>query len=31
MYKADLEDIFLKLATDGQSDKAFLLTSEFCP
>ena len=29
MYK--VKDIFLKLATNGQSDKAFLLTSEFCP
>ena len=31
MYKIRLQDIFLKLATNGQSDKAFLLTSEFCP
>ena len=29
--KSDFKDIFLKLATNGQSDKAFLLTSEFCP
>ena len=31
MYKIRLKDIFLKLATNGQSDKAFLLTSGFCP
>ena len=32
MYiKSDFEDIFFKLATNGQCDKAFLLTSEFCP
>ena len=29
--KSDFKDIFLKLATNGQSDNAFLLTSEFCP
>ena len=29
--KSDFKDIFLKLATNGQSDKAFLLTSGFCP
>ena len=29
--KSDFKDIFLKLATNGQSDKACLLTSEFCP
>ena len=29
--KSDLKDIFLKLATNGQSDKASLLTSGFCP
>ena len=29
--KSDFKDIFLKLATNGQSDKTFLLTSEFCP
>ena len=29
--KSDFKDIFLKLTTNGQSDKAFLLTSEFCP
>ena len=29
--KSDFKDIFLKLATNGQSDKAFLLTSEFFP
>ena len=27
--KSDFKDIFLKLATNGQSDKAFLLTSGF--
>ena len=31
MYKIILERYFLELATDGQSDKAFLLTSGFCP
>ena len=31
-YKIRLQrDFFLKLATNGQSDKAFLLTSKFCP
>ena len=30
MYKIRLQRNFLKLATNGQSDKAFLLTSEFC-
>ena len=29
MYKIRLQRYFLKLATYGQSDKAFLLTSEF--
>ena len=29
--KSDFKDIFLKLATNRQSDKAFLLTSGFCP
>ena len=29
--KSDFKDIFLKLATNGQSDKAFFLTSGFCP
>ena len=29
--KTCFKDIFLKLATNGQSDKAFLLTSGFCP
>ena len=29
--KSDFKDICLKLATNGQSDKAFLLTSGFCP
>ena len=29
--KLDFKEIFLKLATNGQSDKAFLLTSKFCP
>ena len=28
---SDFEDIFLKLATNDQSDKMFLLTSKFCP
>ena len=27
--KSDFKDIFLKLATNGQTDKAFLLTSGF--
>ena len=29
--KSDFKDIFLKLATNGQNDKVFLLTSGFCP
>ena len=29
--KSDFKEIFFKLATDGQSDKEFLLTSKFCP
>ena len=29
--KSDFKDFFLKLASKGQSDKAFLLTSELCP
>ena len=29
--KSDFKDIFLKLATNGQSDKAFQLSSGFCP
>ena len=29
--KSDFKEIFLKLATNGLSDKAFLLTSKFCP
>ena len=29
--KSDFKDIFYKLATKGQSDKEFLLTSTFCP
>ena len=29
--KSDLKDISLKLETNGQSDKVFLLTSKFCP
>ena len=29
--KSDFEEIILKLATYGQSDKEFLLTSKFCP
>ena len=31
MYKIKLQRYFFKLATNGQSDKAFLLTSDFCP
>ena len=31
MYKIRLQRYFLKLAPNGQSDKAFLLTSGFCP
>ena len=31
MYKIGLQRYFLKLATNGQSDKGFLLTSGFCP
>ena len=31
MYKIRLQRFFLKLATNGQSNKALLLTSEFCP
>ena len=29
--KSDFKDIILKLATIGQSDKGFLLTSKFVP
>ena len=29
--KSDFKEIFLKLATNDQSDKVFLLTSKFCP
>ena len=29
--KSDFKDIYLKLAINGLSDKAFLLTSKFCP
>ena len=29
--KADVKEICFKLATNGQSDKGFLLTSTFCP
>ena len=29
--KSDFEDIILKLATYGQREKAFLLSSKFCP
>ena len=29
--KSDFKEIFFKLATNGQSDKKFLLTSKFCP
>ena len=28
--KSDFKEIFLKLATNGQSDKKFLLTTKFC-
>ena len=31
MYKVRLQRYLLKLATNWQSDKAFLLTSGFCP
>ena len=31
LYKIRVQDIFLKLVTNGQSDKALLLTSGFCP
>ena len=31
MYKIRLQRYFLKLASNWQSDKAFLLTSGFCP
>ena len=29
--KSDSKEIFLKLATNDQSDKVFLLTSKLCP
>ena len=29
--KSDFKEMFLKLTLNGQSDKAFLLTSKFCP
>ena len=29
--KSEFKEIFLKLILNGQSDKAFLLTSKFCP
>ena len=29
--KSDFKEIFFKLATTGQSDKEFLLTSKACP
>ena len=29
--KSEFKEICLKLATNGQSDKGFLLTSKFCP
>ena len=29
--KSDFKEIVFKLATNGQSDKEFLLTSKFCP
>ena len=31
VYKIRLKEIFLKLATNEQSDKVFLFTSKFCP
>ena len=31
MYKIKLQRNFLKLVTNDQSDKMFLLTSKFCP
>ena len=31
MYKIRLQRYFFKLATNGQGDNAFLLTSAFCP
>ena len=31
VYKIRLQSIFFKPATNGQSDKGFLLTSKFCP
>ena len=31
LEKIDFKAIFFKLATNGQSDKEFLLTSKFCP
>ena len=31
LEKIDFNAIFFKLATNGQSDKEFLLTSKFCP
>ena len=31
MYKIRFQRYFLKLAANGQNDKAFLLSSEFCP
>ena len=29
--KSEFKEMFLKLTLNGQSDKAFLLTSKFCP
>ena len=29
--KSDFKEVLLKLATNGQSDKAFILTSNFVP
>ena len=29
--KSDFKEIVFKLATNGQSDKEFLMTSKFCP
>ena len=31
MYKSELKEICLKLATNGRSDKGFLMTSKVCP
>ena len=31
LKKSDINEIFFELATNGQSDKEFLLISKFCP